>query len=169
VRLRILYVSTLLAVIAVAACAPPPAPATGTAADDAAIRAIGPAYADAWNKADVPALLAFSAEDYEGVRPDGTVIKGRAAVESDLKASAAARAGLPLTLSVETTLLKWTSAASATTAGTWTLAGLPPGMGGNKGAWTSTVVKGADGQWRMATGLVAEFVPPPAPPADKGK
>jgi ketosteroid isomerase-like protein len=170
VRLRILYVSALLASIAIAACAAPPAPATGTAADEAAIRAVGPAYADAWNKGDVPALLAFSADDYEGVRPDGTVIKGRAAVESDLKASAAARAGLPLKLSVETTLLKWTGATSATTAGTWTLAGLPPGLGGNKGAWTSTLVKGANGQWRMVTGLVAEFGPPPAPtPADKGK
>ena len=168
-KIRILYVSALLATVAIAACAPSSAPATGTDADESAVRAVGPAYAEAWNKADVPALLAFAADDYEGVRPDGKVLKGKAAVEADLKESAAARAGLPLKLSVDTSLVRWTSATSATTAGTWTLAGLPPGMGGSKGAWTSTVVKGADGKWRMVTGLVAEFVPPPAPPAVKGK
>ena len=170
---RILNVFVLLAALAVAACAPSPAPTTGTAADEAAIRAVGPAYAEAWNKADVPALLAFSVDDYEGVRPDGKVLKGKAAVEADLKESAAARAGLPLKLSVDTSLVRWTSATSATAAGTWSLAGLPPGMGGETGAWTSTLVKGADGRWRMVTGLVAEFVPPPAAPAagpaDKGK
>lgn len=164
---RILYVPALLALIAIAACAPAPAPAptTGTAADEAEVRAVGPAYAEAWNRADVPALLAFCVDDYEGVRPDGKVLKGKAAVEADLKESAAARAGLPLKLSVETSLVRWTSATSATTAGTWTLAGLPPGVGGDRGAWISTVVKGADGKWRMVTGLVAEFVPPPAAPA----
>jgi hypothetical protein len=34
------------------------------------------------------------------------------------------------------------------------------------------VARSADGQWRMLTGLVSEFVPPPAPPApaaDPGK
>jgi ketosteroid isomerase-like protein len=165
VRSRILYVSALLAVLAIAACAPSPAPTTGTAADEAAIRAVGPAYAEAWNRADVPALLTFSVDDYEGVRPDGKVLKGKAAVEADLKESAAARAGLPLKLSVDTSFVRWTSGTSATAAGTWTLAGLPAGMGGDKGAWTSTVVKGADGKWRMVTGLVAEFVPPPAAPA----
>ena len=163
-RIPILYVSALLATFTLAACAPSPAPATGTDADEAAIRAVGPAYAEAWNKADVPALLAFTADDYEGIRPDGKMLKGKAAVEADLKESAAARAGLPLKLSVETSIVRWTGATSATTAGTWALAGLPAGMGGDKGAWTSTVVKGADGKWRMVTGLVAEFVPPPAPP-----
>lgn len=167
--IRLLYVPALLAMFAIAACAPPPPPTTGTAADETAIRAVGPAYADAWNKADIPALLAFSADDYEGVRPDGTVINGKAVVEADIRQSTAARAGLPLTLSVETTLVRWTSATSATTAGTWTLAGLPPGMGGDKGAWTSTLVKGTDGRWRMVSGLVAEFVPPPAVPAGKAK
>jgi len=165
VRFRILYVSTLLAPLAIAACAPSPAPTTGTDADEAAVRAVGPAYAEAWNKADVPALLAFTADNYEGIRPDGKILKGKAAVEADLKESAAARAGLALKLSVETALVHWTSATSATTAGTWALSGLPAGMGGDKGAWTSTVVKGADGKWRMVTGLVAEFVPPPAAPA----
>ena len=172
-RMRLLHVSALVATIVAAACAAPPSPATGTAADETAIRAVGPAYAEAWNKADVPALLAFSVDDYEGVRPDGKVLKGKAAVEADLKESAAARAGLPLKLSVDTSLVRWTSATSATAAGTWSLAGLPPGMGGETGAWTSTLVKGADGRWRMVTGLVAEFVPPPAAPAagpaDKGK
>ena len=37
----------------------------------------------------------------------------------------------------------------------------------HKGAWSSFVVKGADGRWKQSTGLVAAFQPPPPPPAPK--
>lgn len=172
-KLRTLHVTALLGTLAIAACATPPAPTTGTAADEAAIRAIGTTYADAWNKGDTGTLVALAAEDYEAVSADGKVTKGRAGVETEAKAAAAARAGLPLKLSVETSLFRWTSATTAAVGGTWTMAGVPPGMGADKGAWSSTVGKGADGQWRMLTGLVSEYVPPPAPPAavpaNKGK
>jgi ketosteroid isomerase-like protein len=161
---RIVYVSAMLGMLALAACAPPTPPTTGTPADETAIRAIGPAYADAWNKADVATLTGFSTDDYEAVQPDGKVIKGKAAVEEEAKTSAAARAGLPLKLAVQTTILRWTSASTAAIGGTWTMEGVPAGMGADKGAWSGTVTKSADGKWRMVTGLVAEFVPPPPPP-----
>ena len=162
---------TLLGTLALAACAPPPAPTTGTAADETAIRGIGAAYAEAWNKGDVTAMVAFSTDDYDAVQPDGKVIKGKAGVEEEAKTSAAARAGLPLKLSIETSILRWTSASTAAIGGTWTVAGMPAGMGADKGAWSSTVAKSADGQWRMVTGLVSAFVPPPAapPPAADAK
>jgi uncharacterized protein (TIGR02246 family) len=172
VKLKALHVPTLIGLLALAACAPAPAP-TGTPADEAAIRAIGPAYTEAWNNGDTAALAAFSSEDYEAVGADGRVVKGRAGVEAEAKEGVAARAGLGLKLAVDTTILKWASANSAAIGGTWTIAGLPAGAGGDKGAWTAFVVKGTDGQWRMATGLVAQYVPPPPPPtmlpADKGK
>ena len=160
-------------VLALAACAPAPAATTGTAADDTAIRAIGPAYAEAWNKGDVAAMVNFTTDDYDGVRPDGMSIKGRAGVEAEAKEGVAARAGLPLTLAIQTSMVRFNSATSAATGGTWTVSGAPAGSGGpEKGAWSATVVKGSDGQWRMATALVADYMPPPAPPAPapaKGK
>lgn len=171
-RGRILSAAATLSFLAISACAPPPAPTTGTPADETAIRAIGPAYAAAWNKADIAALVNLSTEDFEGVDASGKVTKGRAGVEAEAKESAAQRAQLNLTLAIETSMVRFTSATSASTGGTWTVAGAPPGAGADKGAWSSTVIKGADGQWRMATALVAEFVPPPAaPPAapEKGK
>jgi len=159
-----------LAVLATAACAPAPAPAptTGTPADETAIRAMGPAYAEAWNKADVAAMVNFTTDDYEGVRPDGTAVKGRAGVEAEAKEGATSRAGLPLKLAIETTMVRFSSATSAATGGTWTVSGAPAGSGPEKGAWSATVLKGTDGQWRMATALVADYMPPPPAPA-KGK
>jgi len=163
----------VLGVLALAACAPAPAATTGTPADETAIRAVGPAYAEAWNKADVAAMVNATTDDYEGVRPDGMVIKGKAGVEAEAREGATARAGLPLKLAIETSIVRFNSATSAATGGTWTVSGAPAGSGGpEKGAWSATVVKGADGQWRMATALVADYMPPPAPPAaapEKGK
>ena len=152
------------------ACAPPPAPAAGTSADEAAIRGLGTKYAEAWNKSDVPTLVSMLTDDYEAVSPDGKVVKGKAGAEQLEKESATQRTGLPLALTVNTSVLKWAGANAAAIGGTWTMAGLPAGMGADKGAWSSFVMKGTDGQWRIATGLVAEYVQPPAmPPAPPKK
>jgi uncharacterized protein (TIGR02246 family) len=171
---RALQVISVAAVFVLAACAPAPVPApaptSGTAADEAALRALGQKYADAWNKADVATLSSMLTDDYEAVSADGKTVKGRAGAEQMEKESAAQRAGLPLALTVNTSIVKWSGANGAALSGTWTMAGLPAGMGADKGAWSSFAVKGSDGQWRIATGLVAEYVPPPAtPPAPKTK
>ena len=165
---RALQVISLVAVFALSACAPPPAPAptAGTAADETALRGLGQKYADAWNKGDVATLSSMLTEDYEAVSADGKTVKGRAGAEQMEKESAAQRAGMSLALTVNTSIVKWSGANAAALAGTWTLTGLPAGMGSDKGAWSSFAVKGSDGQWRIATGLVADYVPPPAmPPA----
>lgn len=172
---RILAMPALVSLLALAACAPPPPPTTGTSDDEVAIRAIGTRFAEAWNKGDVAGMTAMTADDYEAVAADGTVIKGKAADEEVTKKGVADRAGMNLKLNIQTTYVHWAgSAKAASVGGTWTLDGLPPGAGGDKGAWMILVMKGADNQWRSATGLVAEFVPPPAAPAapaaaDKGK
>jgi hypothetical protein len=77
-------------------------------------------------------------------------------------------------LAIETKFVRWAGAAHAAVAGVWAMAGVPPGMGADKGAWSAMAEKGADGQWRLSTVLVADDeVPPPAPPiaspAPKGK
>jgi len=172
--MKVLRVSSVLGVLALAACAPPPA-TSGTAADETAIRALAPKFAEAWNKGDVPAMTAMATDDYESVAPDGSVVKGKAAYEEMGKKEVAGRAGLGLKLSVETTYVHWLGADTAAAGGTYTVAGVPAGMGSGKGSWMTVDKKGADGQWRMATGLVSEFVPPPAmpvpaaTPAPKGK
>jgi len=170
-KVRALQGIALAAVLIAAACAPPPAPTSGTAADETTLRALGGKFADAWNKGDVATLVAMAAEDYEVVSPDGTPIKGRAAFEKSEKDQLTQRTGLPLKLTVNTAYVKWGGANAASVGGTWTMAGLPPGLGADKGAWTVFAVKGTDGEWRMQSGLVADApMPPPPPPTPaKGK
>lgn len=163
---RFLQASALAGVLAMAACARAQTPpATGTSEDEAAIRANGPKFAAAWNKGDVAAISAMIVDNYHGVDPDGTVIDGKAANEAREKELASQRAGMGLTLSIQTAYIHWVNANNASVGGTWTLSGLPPGAGADKGAWTALTQKGADGQWKIATALVAEYHPPPAPPA----
>jgi len=164
-KLKILHVLAIVGCLVVAGCAVPPT--AGTAADEAAIRSLATKYADAWNKGDAAALASLVTDDYEAVNPDGTVDKGRAGAEAREKAAAAQRAGANLTLNVDTTFLKWSGASAAAAGGTWTIDGGAPGAGPTKGAWSSFLVKGADGRWKQATGLVAAFQPPPPPPAPK--
>lgn len=170
--IRILQASALAGVLALAACARL-APTTGTPEDETALRAMGPRYADAWNKGDVTTLVSMVTDDYQAVGPDGNTVNGRAALEEMEKKQATDRTGLPLKLSVNTNYVRFAGPNAASLGGTWTMAGVPPGLGADKGAWTSLVVKGADGQWRLATGLVAEYHPPPALPMptqpEKGK
>jgi uncharacterized protein (TIGR02246 family) len=160
-RLRLLQGSACLGVLLLAACSA----TSGSAADEAALRGIGAKYADAFNKGDTAALAAMVTDDYEMVAADGTELKGRAAFEETEKKSAAQRTGLGLKLDVKTTYVKWAGADHASVGGTWTMAGVPPGMGGDRGAWSFLAEKGADAVWRLAAGLVAQYVPPPAPPA----
>ena len=163
----------LVALLVVSACAPAPAPAptTGTNDDEVAIRGLASKYTEAWNKGDLATMAAMVTDDFDAVTPDGTVIKGKAANEALEKKALAERQGLPLVLTATTSYVNFGSANSASAGGPWTLAGLPPGAGAGKGAWTVFVKKGGDGQWRIASSLVADFVPPaaPAPPADKAK
>jgi ketosteroid isomerase-like protein len=167
-RIRALSVFAVAGVFVLAACAapPPPPPTSGTTDDEVALRGLGAKYSEAWTKGDVPTLVSMVTDDYEAVAADGTTIKGKASFEEMEKKAAAERAALSLKLTVQTTYVQWAGSANAAAlGGTWTLEGLPPGMGSGKGAWTGLAKKGADGQWRLSTGLVADYVPPPAPPA----
>ena len=162
-KLRIL--PAVVGLFLAAGCAAPPT--AGTPADEAAIRSLATQYAEAWNKSDAAALARLVTDDYEAVNPDGSADKGRAGFEAREKAAAAERAGAHLTLTVNTTFLKWSGANAAATGGTWTIDGAAPASGPTKGAWSSFVVKGTDGRWKQSTGLVAAFQAPAPPPAPK--
>jgi len=165
-RQRFLQACALAGVLAMAACARAQMPAaTGTPEDEAAIRANGGKFAEAWTKGDVAAISAMMADNYQGVDADGTLIEGKAASDAREKEAASQRAGLGLKLDIQTNYIHWVNANAASVGGTWSLSGLPPGAGADKGAWTTLTQKGADGQWRIGTSLVAEYHPPPPPPA----
>jgi len=165
-RKRFLQACALAGILTMTACARAQTPpSTGTAEDEAAIRAIGGKYADAWNKGDVAAVSAMTADNFHSVGADGKLIEGKAANEASEKELASQRAGLGLKLSIQTSYIHWVNANNASVGGTWTLSGLPPGAGADKGSWMTLSQKGTDGQWRIATALVAEYHPPPAPPA----
>ena len=155
-RRGLVHVYALAAVLALASACAAPAPASGTAADETAIRAIPGKYSEAFNKGDAAALSALVTEDYHAVLPDGTLVKGRSAFEEMEKTGASQRAGLPINLNIQTTTVDWLSGTAAVAGGTWTLAGLPPGAGPEKGAWVGVMKKGDDGNWRLMTGLVAD-------------
>ena len=160
-RIRWAHAVALAGLMVAAACAA--APTAGSAADETTLRGMGAKYADAFNKGDTAALAALVTEDFQSVSPDGTVTSGRAAFEDVEKKQAATRTGMGLKLSVDTKFVKWAGAEHAAIGGTWTMAGLPAGVGSDKGAWSSLAERGTDGQWRLSTALVADYVAPPAP------
>ncbi len=168
-RLSLFVAALCLAAACAQPAPPPPPPTTGSAAEEQAIRAMGPKYAELWNKSDVAGLVQRYADDYEGMPPTGTPLRGRGAVEAQLKDEATQRQGASLTLAVTTSYFRWMGPNAAVLGGPWTMTGLPPGAPGDKGSWTTTVARGADGQFRFTSGLVAQFVPPPAPAPGKGK
>jgi hypothetical protein len=69
-KMNVLGGAALAAVMLVGACAQP---TTGSAADESAVRELGTKYADAFNKSDTAALAALVTEDFQAVRPDGTM------------------------------------------------------------------------------------------------
>jgi uncharacterized protein (TIGR02246 family) len=163
-RRKVLHAGAAIAALALTAACAAPAPTTGTADDETAIRGLASKYAEAFNKGDVAGLSALITSDYEVVGPDGTVVKGKQAFEEMERKGVAERAGMPLVLNVQTSYVRWMSGTSAAAGGTWTMQGVPAGMGADKGAWIGTFKKESDGQWRMSGGLVSEYHPPPAMP-----
>ena len=75
----------LLAATALVLAAPRPAGgATAQGSEEEAIRRLYSDYDAAWNAGDAKRLAAAWAEDADHVEPDGTPIKGRAAIENSL-------------------------------------------------------------------------------------
>ncbi|MFN2317288.1 MAG: SgcJ/EcaC family oxidoreductase [Gemmatimonadales bacterium] len=139
---------------------------SGTAEDEAAIRAQVTAYANAYTARDAAALAAIVTEDYESVAPDGRRISGRAGVQEMVAEEMAMMpADVAMTVTATTDFLRWLSADAAVAGGTWSAMGAPAGMGPDRGAWLSVFVRDSDGQWRESNGMSAPYMPPPAPPA----
>jgi uncharacterized protein (TIGR02246 family) len=166
-RSRFLPLLAGLAVLALAACAPPPAAKTGSAADEQAIRDMGTKYAAAFNSRDAKAIAAMTAMDYENVDPMGKHTQGRAAVESGMT-DMWKQMPPDLKMTATTVFVKWIDADHAIAGGTYQMAGMPAGMP-NHGAWMGVAVK-QDSTWVMMSSLSGDAPPDvPAPVKAKGK
>jgi len=152
-RSRYLSLLAAAAVVLLPACAKPVA-ATGTPADEQAIRDLAPKYAEAYTKRDTAALGALMTEDYEDVDPTGTHSQGRAAaVAMAAKDFGSMPAGMSMPMTATTMYVRWINANSAVAGGTWTMTGTMPGMP-NRGAWMGVAVK-KDSTWKMISTLGA--------------
>ena len=159
-RLRTMLVPFMLAVVAACGAKTADTPTTGTAEDEAAIRADNAAYGTQWSAKDTTAMFAGMADDYTGVAPDGSYFADKAAAMAGTRTEMAAMPG-GMTLTVNTSFVKFLSASLALTGGTWSVAGMPPGMP-STGSWTGTVRKDSTGSWKSLNALAAVFIPPPA-------
>ena len=163
-----MHVRTILtsfALLAVAACTAAKqddAPATGTADDEAAIRAINTAYGNQWATKDTTAIFATMADDYVDVSPDGAHHADKAAAMAATRVEFAARPDTGMGLTVNTAFVKFLSGTIAVTGGSWTATGMPPGFP-STGSWTATVRKDSTG-WKTVNSLASPFIPmgPPA-------
>jgi uncharacterized protein (TIGR02246 family) len=134
----------------------------GTAEDETAIRALPDRYVAAYNAGDAAGIAVLTADDYQAVAPDGTLVTGKGGVEKmvSMEMQMNEKMKLDVALSVTTDFLHWLSADSATIGGRWTVTGVPPGQP-DKGAWLAVTHKSSDGQWLVTSDLSTPFLQPP--------
>ena len=158
----------LFASLAAMACSPAPSgsasTATGTAADEAALRDIANKYAAAFNARDTKMMSAIMAADYQEVEPMGMHLVGRDSVIA-MMASQWSQMPPAAKMTATTSYVRFLSATSAVAGGTYSMAGAPPGMAG-KGAWMASAVK-QDSTWVIVSSLAGDAPPeaPAGPPA----
>jgi uncharacterized protein (TIGR02246 family) len=141
----------------------------GTPEDEAAIRDLSTQYAAAYSARDAAALANLATEDYQAVSPDGQMVNGRAALQTMMAEEMNMMpADLQMQLSATTDFVRWIDADNAVAGGTWTASGAPEGMGPDRGSWIAVARQDADGTWRMASGMSAPYMPPPAMPDSTG-
>ena len=153
-RNRLLTLFASLAVMALPACSSPAPAATGSPEDEQAIREIAGKYAAAYSTRDTAAFAPLLSDDYETVEPTGQHTQGRAAFLSMVAQEFAAMpAGMTMSMTANTTYVRWLNANNAVAGGTWEMTPAMAGMP-SKGSWMAVVTKKAEG-WKMASALGA--------------
>ena len=167
-RTRFSSLVATLAALALPACGPQAPAATGTPADEQAIREIANQYASAYGKGDAAALAALVTEDYEDVVPTGEHRQGKAAFQASMtKELAMMPAGMSMAMTATTAYVRWIDANSAIAGGTWeTTPAMPPMPA--KGSWMAVVAK-RDGAWKMQSALGAPDMSAMMTPPDTSK
>jgi uncharacterized protein (TIGR02246 family) len=153
-RTRLPALLATLAVLTLPACTPSAPAATGSAADEQAIRDLSGKYADAYSKRDTAALGALVTEDYQDVDPTGKHTQGHTAFQAAAAQEFAMMpAGVQMNMSATTVYVRWMDANTAVAGGTWEVSPAMAGMP-SKGSWMG-VVSRHDGGWQMQEALGA--------------
>jgi len=157
VRTRLSLLLASLALVTLPACTPKAPAATGSAADEQAIRDLASQYAAAYAKRDTAAMGKLVTDDYEEVDPTGKHNQGRAGFEAGVAQEFAMMpAGMSMSMTATTTFVRWVNADNAVAAGTWETSPAMPGAP-SKGSWMAVVAKHG-GTWQMQSALGAADV-----------
>ncbi|MGD8895391.1 MAG: SgcJ/EcaC family oxidoreductase [Acidobacteriota bacterium] len=141
----------VLAVLALASGMTGLVVAQETTDEEAALKAVGSQWADAWNAGDMTAVGALYAEDADYVNFFGQSFKGREQIEASF---AEVHEGVykGSKISIETTAVRLVKPDVAISDSAWEMTGLPevegPAMP-SKGLSTAVMVK-QDGEWKIA-------------------
>jgi uncharacterized protein (TIGR02246 family) len=140
--------------------------ATGTPADEQAIRELGNRYAAAYSARDTSLVSAIIAEDYEEVAPTGQHHRGRAEA---MAAAAAEFAQMPMSMPMTATTdyVRWLSGTAAVAGGTWKMTTPMPGTP-TQGSWMAVAVKQGD-DWKVVSSLGSADLTPMMPTMDTTK
>ena len=158
-RIRMLSSVAVLTLL-LGACSAPAT--TGTADDEAALRATGDAWAAAWNARDAAAIAALMSTEYHEVTPDGR----HHSTAAQAQESMAAEFGQMTpgeTITLTTSFTKFVDANNAYAGGTWQTTGGPAGMP-NRGSWLVIHKKESTG-WKIVSGLGSVDIMPLMPAA----
>jgi uncharacterized protein (TIGR02246 family) len=127
---------------------------------DSAIRAADPEFAAAMNRTDMPTVMTYYADDAVLLPPNAPAVHGKAAIQS-FWTSLLSSAKFRVTLTPDTILH---SGDLATEVGHYDLAITPPSGGASmqdKGKYSVTWRRDADGRWRIAVDMFSSDNPPP--------
>lgn len=157
-RARYLWATLLVAACATAA---QDEAGTGTAEDEAALRAGAQRYAAAWNARQVDSIIVLMADTYEAVLANGSHTDGLEAVRAEVTGG---MAGIPagVTTALTTTFVQFLDDHAAVAGGTYAITGMPPGVP-STGAWM-TANKKIGTEWKVVSVTSAPDMPMPAAP-----
>lgn len=154
--------------VALAGCAKSAPPAADTAADEAAVRAVNPAWFKAYNAGDVDAVAALYADDAVLNIPGQPPARGTAAIHESLAKDVAAGSGGGFSLNAPPTSEIGVSGDLAWEWNTFTVTD-KSGKTVDAGKYV-TVYKKKDGKWLIIRDIWNSDTPPaPAPAAAKPK
>jgi uncharacterized protein (TIGR02246 family) len=131
----------------------------GQANDEAAIRQLPQKYESAWNSRNMQQIADMYTVDAVEVEPSGQVLKGRSAIEANLREGFKTMANA--TLSLQTDDVRFIAPNAAVVTGKSTIQGLPAG-GSDEGHWM-VVAKKAGSEWKVSEVHLASVAAMPRP------
>ncbi|MGE5359973.1 MAG: SgcJ/EcaC family oxidoreductase [Bacteroidales bacterium] len=132
----------------------------GQANDETAIRQLPQKYESAWNSRNMQQIADMYTVDAVEVEPSGQVLKGRSAIEANLREGFKNMANA--SLSLQTDEVRFIGPNAAVVTGKSTIQGLPASGGPGEGHWM-VVAKKAGSEWKVSEAHLASVVAGPRP------